>query len=413
MATTGDFRWQLTILIPSLAVVWAILLWEELTTRELLVNALGPKTFNPNLLQAHVPRGNSRVGRRHRDVVQGEERNNVTVYSEHFPFLGAGDKLRTWAFTVDLSQGSNRPDGQPQQPESFAISALHDFVAARLHDLRSAELDHKQQLKGLTIEDRLFVSGGAVHLDSRLLPNPERPPQAWVEPGIVRHIMDNPTGVVRHFKCIRVESWVREIALSVFLHFTIDGKTLYVEQTACVLFPIRAEYHVVDSLARNPLPGERWSLYGAALKDVPASLLRAPVELLASVRSEQQEYKQYRKFRAMLRAHLPIDCGARVSVRELAAAEDFHNYFQELDSYRHLKIIELHTLTAILDFLQDKRVDTSEFRARQATILNTGIFMPGGMISGSTVAGGPGATAASSPGPSTTAGSAPAQNRKE
>jgi hypothetical protein len=222
-----------------------------------------------------------------------------------------------------------------------------------------------------------------VHLVPKLLPDPHRPPRSWVEPHVVQQIIDNPRGVVRHFKCYRVESWAQEIALSVFLHFTIDGKTLYVEQTACVLPPIQAEYHMVDKLARSPLPGETFNLMLLALKDVPASLLRAPVDLLAILLSEHQEYRQYRRFEAQLNAGLPIDYGAETSVRHLAADEAFHNYFQELDHFRHRHIIELHTLTAILDFLESKHIDTGEFRARQTTILNSGIFMPGGSITDS------------------------------
>jgi hypothetical protein len=384
------------VFVPSLAAVWAILLWDRFTTRDILVNTLGPKTYSRSGLQPRTREQRARLGPRLEDA---EGQSNVTVYSGHFPFLGAGDLLRTWSFTVDLSRRSDDSNGKHQDPESFAISSLHEFVASRIDELRSPGLDPAQRLVGLTIEDRLFVSGRAVHLVPKLLPDPHRPPRSWVEPHVVQQIIDNPRGVVRHFKCYRVESWAQEIALSVFLHFTIDGKTLYVEQTACVLPPIQAEYHMVDKLARSPLPGETFNLMLLALKDVPASLLRAPVDLLAILLSEHQEYRQYRRFEAQLNAGLPIDYGAETSVRHLAADEDFHNYFQELDHFRHRHIIELHTLTAILDFLESKHIDTGEFRARQTTILNSGIFMPGGSITDSSVAGGTGATATgSSPG---------------
>jgi hypothetical protein len=95
----------------------------------------------------------------------------------------------------------------------------------------------------------------------------------------------------------------------------------------------------------------------------------------------------------MLEEDRPVDYGARFSVRELGQAPGWKNYFQELDWYRQLQVVQSHLLDAILDFLEAHDVDTSEFRQRQSAILNTGVFMPGGIIYNSTVAGGPGASA--------------------
>jgi hypothetical protein len=93
-------------------------------------------------------------------------------------------------------------------------------------------------------------------------------------------------------------------------------------------------------------------------KDVPASLLRAPVELFGYWRSRYREQRQDRVLQKMLYERLPIDYGARVSVRELGEATRYRNYFQALDWYRQLRVIQPEILSAILDFLEEHHIDT-------------------------------------------------------
>jgi hypothetical protein len=189
--------------------------------------------------------------------------------------------------------------------------------------------------------------------------------------------------------------------VSLFLHFAIDGSTLYVERTACELLPIKAEYHIIDRLTNQPLPGETTRQLWLTLKDVPASLLRAPGDFVRLRQLQRQEERNDRILRARIAEHLPIDYGARASIRELAAASTYHNYFQELDTFRHLQAIETRVLAAIEGFLEQHGIDTGEYRDRLTFIQNQGIYMPGGTISGSTVAGGPGAQATAGGAPTT------------
>src|SRR5262249_36906513 len=66
-----------------------------------------------------------------------------------------------------------------------------------------------------------------------------------------------------------------------------------------------------------------------------------------------------------------IDYGARLSVREMGSEpQGFHNYFQDLDAEKHLKIVEHQALRAIREFLDQHAGDTSEFSRRQTRILN-------------------------------------------
>ena len=86
-----------------------------------------------------------------------------------------------------------------------------------------------------------------------------------------------------------------------------------------------------------------------------------------------------------------LDYGARVSIREVASITEPKNYLQLfdpdkhvlsprrylqlLDAEKHTKSIEAMALDAIIDFLDDRGVDTSEVRTRRAAILDSGVFV--------------------------------------
>jgi hypothetical protein len=72
-------------------------------------------------------------------------------------------------------------------------------------------------------------------------------------------------------------------------------------------------------------------------------------------------------------------------------ADRYNNYFQRLDVDKFQKLVELHVLQAVVDFLDDRGVDTSTLRQRQVFIQNSHTIF--GDVSAGAVAIGAGATA--------------------
>ena len=387
-------RLAVVVLLPSLLATWAVLLAEQLAERSLLLRLLG-RGRQP-ALPPHLHYGPG-VLERFQAIQHAEQQSNVTVFSGYSPFLGAGRPVHRWSFTLDLArratahadaqvQPTRRAavDGQAEQaePARLTVSELHRRVAERLTRLAGSGGPDGRHLQGLELGERLFVTGTSVARDARFLPRPDRPPVSWVPPAVVEELREHPTGSGRHFTCVRVESWGREVALSVFLHLAIQGATLYVEETACVLLPIRAHYHLVDRLTRRLLPGELGHLLWLTAKDIPASLLRAPVALLGAWRTVRALARGDAVVRAMLDEGTPIDYGARMSVRERAADPDWGNDFQDLDVNRQLQLIELHLLEAILDLLAERGVDISTFRRDQLPAIINAMVVKAGTITG-------------------------------
>ena len=90
------------------------------------------------------------------------------------------------------------------------------------------------------------------------------------------------------------------------------------------------------------------------------------------------------------RDYVYADVGARLSVREIRAALSPRTYIQQLDAAKYTKMIERLVNDTVLDFLEDKGVDTGAYRESAQAIINNsgGVMMSGGSIGGVAFKGG-------------------------
>jgi hypothetical protein len=194
--------------------------------------------------------------------------------------------------------------------------------------------------------------------------------------GVITGAIANPGGVARHYLACRVESWGGEVVTSVFVHVSLQGRTLYLEFSTYALLPTRKEY------AGGTGPGAAVKAIGKGLLSLPEELLgarraaRAPAQLWAALRPGTDQ---------TAKASARIDIGATVSAREEAAADidaaydddEDKSYFQIQDILQHSKIIERRLIAIVGDYLKELGVDTSEFLERAQAILNSGVINTG------------------------------------
>jgi hypothetical protein len=172
-----------------------------------------------------------------------------------------------------------------------------------------------------------------------------------------------------------VFSWDGEVVTSVFVHVSLQGRTLYLEFSSHALPPTRAEYQVIDRPAGLG-PAATAKAAASALTGLPAGLIaarhlaKAPARLWAAARPGKD-------LTAGRSAGSRADIGALVSARETAATDNDQSYFQFQDVTQHSKIIERRLIATVGDYLKRRDVDTSEFLNRAAAILNTGIINTG------------------------------------
>ena len=54
--------------------------------------------------------------------------------------------------------------------------------------------------------------------------------------------------VARHYLACQVPSWGGEVVTSIFVHVSLQGRTLYLEYSVYALMPTRKEYQVIDEV---------------------------------------------------------------------------------------------------------------------------------------------------------------------
>jgi hypothetical protein len=154
-----------------------------------------------------------------------------------------------------------------------------------------------------------------------------------------------------------------------------------------MLPPTRARFHLLIRPG-SAAAGRQARAAGHALVRLPVTALAAPFGVLGqAARAAGAAVRLIRH--ALLDT---ADFGARDSIREIASVDvpkivendvtgyALDSYVQAHDSAKYAKILERQLIAAVLDFLQDREVDTSEYRQRATTILNYGVLQFGGRM---------------------------------
>jgi hypothetical protein len=141
-------------------------------------------------------------------LIGREQYGHLTVYdaSSPTPFVGAGPLIArgSWSFALDLRRKAEDLLGSSPDVISFRPLELYDYVQEQVLALRDPGLGRAYVLPDLQVSDHLFVSGLT---PPALLPLGDRMDGDAPTPEELNRITDVPEGLIRHFKCVRVESW--------------------------------------------------------------------------------------------------------------------------------------------------------------------------------------------------------------
>jgi hypothetical protein len=315
-----------------------------------------------------------RLSRRMR-VIDRQQRHPVTVHTGFKPFIGSGKNITSWSFAQRLvsADPSDTRCGKEFDEPPFTASKLVDRLRNRIADLGDDE-NPETRLPGLTVTDHVFVDGTRAASFGSVLAS--EPGSGDVERAIAEAIA-NPNDVARHYLGVRIESWGGEIVTSVFVHVSLQGRTLYLEFATYALFPVRSEYRVEEvggsggrAMARRiatgliALPEQLLAI--RRLAGVPTFLLTS----LAAGGDRTPAVSLHRDVGAMSCARETAMIQAQADFR----AESESGYFQSQDVIQHSKIVERRLIAAVGDYLMELGVDSSEFVQRTTTVLNNGVM---------------------------------------
>jgi hypothetical protein len=374
-------------LLTGLA-MYALMVWNEWRIRQTLLRDLTRAAFRPDAAPA-LPPSQAWLSQRLEEMAHAES-GNVTIYDGFTPFIGHGPIISTWSFALPTLRRDAEPSADGDNVVLLDIVELVAYVRDRLRTI-SLEPD---ELPGLILTERVFVSGDGLTGHESLLPQRDQAPQQHLPEDDLARLATQPHGSARHYLCAQVPSWGGEIVASTFLHFSTDGRLLYLQCDRTILGPLWQQYHDVDRITPMLTAAALGRLLARAASGLPSAVPRAPVRAIRDLNFHWRWERRRTIERTIAAQDLGYNYGASFSVREEGSDDNYHNYFQKTDAAKHLKLIERHVLAALLDFLDERDVDTTEFRNRQMTILNQGIIQTGGISNVGAQAVGSEATAA-------------------
>jgi hypothetical protein len=309
---------------------------------------------------------------------------NVTIYGGYLPFVGSGIEQGGWSFALSVLKGKQVLGNDSRlTPAPFELDGLYEAVQ---RDVEALQLDGAG-IK-VAVEDRLYVDGQGLHGDRRFVLPEGGMLRAQVSDEELRAFVRSPELVNRVYRCIRIHGWRSEFVLSVYLNFARTGSGLFTQARYFLLLPLKEDYLSVDHFDPDMSTVQTLTeaARGAARPGELGRLLLAPFSLFGAISPEI-----HRRRTRNTTPKRDFNYGATVSIRELAQANGYRKYFQQLDRDMIGKIVERQILDSVVGFLDSHHIDTSELEERQTAILNNGLIVSGGNVEADSLAVGTGA----------------------
>ncbi|MFI7630118.1 hypothetical protein [Microbispora rosea] len=291
------------------------------------------------------------------------------------PFVGSGELVHRWLppLTIQLmrsAKGLENPLEHTSMEEREYPKApfeTHELVAHLKKAMAPmGDSDDPTGLRGFSMRDRLYIA------ESDVLPSPEwlrkRPNQNDIDKTI-----NDPYDRVHHFLEIGANV-AGELVTTVFLRVTVKGRALSLDFATCALTRTPVDYQVLNAFAESGTSAVmRSTLRG--LFDLPSQvaemwrLVEAPLLLIGAVRARKNR---------MLKPRRGMAIGPQLSIREEKSTPWKHAQLDEVTIHDHMKLIEQRLLKATEDFLEKHKLDTSAFKKKADSIINTGVLNMGG-----------------------------------
>jgi hypothetical protein len=300
----------------------------------------------------------------------------LIVHRDFVPFVGAGLPEEPWSIAVPLEK---LPDAKPTM--ELTTDSLYAGIRDEINSLRGAStLTPGRRLGDLAISEVVLVSADELidHLAdpsaADFLEEPGVAPFTMISRDRAQSIKVEPLEWARYYQHYQVETWDRDLVVSVFVHVAVGRGALYVEWTPCVLRPLKRRYRKIDQMSRSPLRPA-----GHAMLD----LVRLPVSIFDRIRHTLSFIRPVPQDEGAIS---PEMYGVSTSLREMASDDVVHNYFQLCDIDRYLKMMESRLILAVSRMMRAAGYSPASFDERAATVVNNNVQI-GGSVGGNVVAG--------------------------
>lgn len=390
-----------TLVVLLVWIVGAVLQWLQIRAQEAyktedLVDHFRYRNYDPEKI--HQVFGDTRLNP---DIEKGlpHAEQNVIIYSEFSPFVGAGIDFGGWSFATNITYGRENPlGGEPLQPIHFTIPELYQSVRERLLALN---------LQGFTFRDMLYVNGLDIRDNREILPTLYERPVQMVSDEVLQTYVTNSDPLIRHYQWVRVHFANDGMIVSFFLRFSLRGNNLFTELNRFLLTPPAEIYRELDNRRNEDEDEGILRAIVRFIQRVTGIIIMVPFSLIGGVFLpleillrwvghwlERRAKRRNEKERCGEIDQNPrYNWGVATNIRQLVSSQNYEHYFQKLDSEMYNKVVERTILDAIVDFLSDHNISTADLKERRTTILNSGVIVQGGNVEAQVLAVGESASA--------------------
>ncbi|MCY9785883.1 hypothetical protein KIK06_18495 [Nocardiopsis sp. EMB25] len=320
----------------------------------------------------------------------------VAFYTGAMPFVGAGLRFDSWPVLLKLLPGQeDRPtrrgngqrpgpgadqpagglvaagsgtDGEPARKEptltgGALVERLYAELREQLPKLSGTEGEHSSTRREVELADCVFLPGVRQDRVEDLVPNMiaadgERGTlrREWVS-GFVNVFHER----ARHFLEIGISTWESQVVVTAFVRLSTQGGLLHVEGETMVMPPVDDEHRMpAGALPTGTDPGDTVALVVESARNVLPQLRSNLTESRSWLRSWSAVRRNNREHTWARKNDEFFDYAPSFGIRQLGAAPQIEQLFQEHDLHRITRAIPEKVLICVRDVLQEAGYDTEQ-----------------------------------------------------
>ncbi|QCG98449.1 hypothetical protein E6C67_32865 [Azospirillum sp. TSA2s] len=306
------------------------------------------------------------------DYDSNEDNNNVVVYSGLNPFVGSGNNIGGWVLAIDLKKIN--------EPEKYVEFDGKEVEEAIIKSISAIDI-HK-----IFAYRTIFAEGKSIRGCSEILANPIVRPAKHVGDAVVNAFL-NRKGSIRTYCQVRIHEWMDQLIVSILFRSFRIGDKLVIEANYFVLHGLSKKYEYIDKIIGRKRFTELSSEFFACLFLGAFNVVISPLKTIMKILGAFGEYKEKSELEKEVKENPLYDYGIKSTMRE-EESSGVKSYFQMIDRIGIVKIVEKEILSTIVNFLEERGVDTSELKERQTSILNNGIIISGGNVNANGIVAG-------------------------
>ncbi|MFL6120580.1 hypothetical protein [Actinophytocola sp.] len=411
---------SLTFLLLTLWWAWLVVFLDELVRRYTLLYELKRHTFT-----GHVPK--HPLERDRAEKIRHDQSEPVLYYSGFVPFVGAGKLERSWSFSTILKSATG------DTPPDLKAGELYEKLAVQLKEtLEDRPTEDEETIHNLRVVPQRYST--ALRTDRPTSTptetgSPPTPPASQYDAPRQYILIAVESWEHELVTSIFIGVDIKNSTLHTELHsyqllpikasfHEVDRLPTTLSIAHLVDIAVRSPFDAMSRLFRatadlvRPLLGRgedtsagrskrRGLAAGAGLTslitvmltvaNVPAlqasatAIATLSVGTIAAVARWVTAFRKRNRYPVQEDTRSGIsgesgkitDWGARISIRDLAASDQTHHFFQDVDQDKYTKLIERRVMDTIITLLKTHKLDVREYRTRQTAILNLEITKSG------------------------------------